>query len=169
MLMNSTDREEILQILCNGVREIFNILWYANSVYKCKGITILPFPFRAFLLLCILSFVTKLVFLEHREMCLGSHQLIRLGKTALFSVQYIMNVALKVELILLNCNFLKWLNMSESSTVDFSAYRNFIISNTTIRTTTYTDWQTRNGIIDHQVQQFVTPNILVRGSWLRTI
>ena len=27
--------------------------------------------------------------------------------------------------------------------------------------TTYTDWQTRDGLIDHEVQQFVTPNVVV--------
>ena len=27
--------------------------------------------------------------------------------------------------------------------------------------TTYTDWQTRDGLIAHEVQQFVTPNVVV--------
>ena len=43
------------------------------------------------------------------------------------------------------------------------ACRNFIVSDTTIRTTTYTDWETRNGPINHDVQQFVTPNVVVRS------
>ena len=45
----------------------------------------------------------------------------------------------------------------------FLACREYIVSQTTIRTTTYTDWQTRNGPINHDVQQFVTPNVVVRS------
>jgi len=36
----------------------------------------------------------------------------------------------------------------------------FVASDTTIRTETYTDWQTRNGAINHDVQLLVTPNVI---------
>lgn len=46
-------------------------------------------------------------------------------------------------------------------TLFYFACRTFIVSNTTIRATTYPDWQTRNGAINHEVLQFVTPNVVV--------
>ncbi len=33
--------------------------------------------------------------------------------------------------------------------------------NTTIQTETYTDWSTRNGLIEHNVTLLVTPNAVV--------
>jgi len=46
----------------------------------------------------------------------------------------------------------------------FYSYRSFVASNTTIRTEIYTHWQTRNGIINHEVQLLVTPNVIVSCS-----
>ncbi len=36
--------------------------------------------------------------------------------------------------------------------------------NTTVRTETYTDWSTRDGLIEHEVTLLVTPNAIVSQS-----
>ena len=42
-------------------------------------------------------------------------------------------------------------------------YRMFQISNSTVDTTTYTDWVTSSGVITHQVTRLVTPAVRVRA------
>ena len=46
-------------------------------------------------------------------------------------------------------------------------YRMFQISDSTVDTTTYTDWVTSSGVTTHQVTRLVTPAVRVRTGWTR--
>ena len=44
----------------------------------------------------------------------------------------------------------------------FVVYRSFITGETTVKSVTYTDWQTRNGPVTKSVSLLVTPKVKVR-------
>ena len=146
-------------------------------------ILVLPFSFRDFLQLHILSFVMKTAILGHQEISLEDHQPMHLGnKLSIYklflSPLTLISGPLCSKFIMPSKIIITWSYSRNNCTCIYNdlviidiclalvACRNFIVSNTTIRTTTYPDWQTRNGPINHEVLQFVTPNVVVWETYI---